>query len=98
VVNEIVALGSIRHKNVIHLFATVIMTLKNRFAVEVMEFGNGGTFQDFIWDDYTESSDRRNLKFFMYMDQLIEGLMAVNNHGFMHLDIKPANIVISQDY
>ena len=72
---------------------------ENETVYMVMNYLEGGTLQDFI----ITARDLKNSKVFRestirsLFDEILRGLRIVHQHKMLHLDIKPANIFITDD-
>ncbi|HUU44051.1 MAG TPA: serine/threonine-protein kinase [Planctomycetota bacterium] len=79
------------HPNLVRLEELVVMRLlvwKLQVAL-VMEFVPGETL--------TAANDRTVEQFLSYYRQLAEGMLYMHHHGYIHLDMKPQNVIVTPD-
>lgn len=88
--NEASAAGNLHHKNLvtIHEFGE-----QDGLAYLVMEFIEGQDLQKYILDRSSTSM----LSKMQIMSQVAEGLYCAHQHGVVHRDVKPANIMVQPD-
>src|SRR6218665_1748948 len=90
------ALAQISHASVV---SVLNFFRENETVYMVMNYLEGATLQDFI----ITSRDLRKQKVFRestirsLFDEILRGLRIVHQHKMLHLDIKPANIFITDD-
>jgi serine/threonine protein kinase len=72
---------------------------ENETVYMVMNYLEGGTLQDFIITarDLKKSKVFRESTIRSLFDEILRGLRIVHQHKMLHLDIKPANIFITDD-
>lgn len=88
--NEARTLARFRHGNLVrvHQFLEA-----NGTAYLVMDYESGKTLLDRIRQgDYPDDLEMRHL-----LAGLLDGLEVLHEHGFLHHDIKPANVVLRED-
>ncbi|GJM07866.1 MAG: hypothetical protein DHS20C11_01420 [Lysobacteraceae bacterium] len=88
--NEARTLARFRHANLVrvHQFLEA-----NGTAYLVMDYESGKTLLDRIRQgDYPDDLEIRHL-----LTGLLDGLEVLHEHGFLHHDIKPANVVLRED-
>ncbi len=86
------ALARLNHPNIIRV---VNFFRANSTVYMVMEFVNGSTMQEYIRNQRGRISERFIRTVFM---RLLNGLREVHTHKLLHLDIKPANIYLREDF
>lgn len=86
------ALARLNHPNVIRV---VNFFRANGTVYMVMEFVSGQTMQEYIRNRKGRISERFIRTVFM---RLLNGLREVHTHKLLHLDIKPANIYLREDF
>lgn len=88
--SEARTLVKFRHKNIVR-----VMTVfeANNTAYLVMEYEEGERFKEAV--TVQGGADETLLKSLLL--DIIDGLEQVHQHGFIHRDIKPVNIIIRQD-
>jgi serine/threonine protein kinase len=89
--NEI--LNNFSHPNVMRSVSPPVLYLKNGVQPEIghiMELGTS-TLEDFFRKPHTMDT------YISMFSGLFDGLRCLHAKGFLHLDIKPANIIIMQD-
>ena len=90
------ALAQISHASVV---SVMNFFRENETVYMVMNFLEGATLQDFI----VTARDLKQQKVFRestvrsLFDEILRGLRIVHQHKMLHLDIKPANIFITED-
>ncbi|MBP6646781.1 MAG: serine/threonine protein kinase [Burkholderiaceae bacterium] len=90
------SLAQISHASVV---SVLNFFRENETVYMVMNFLEGGTLQDFI----IAARDLKKQKIFRestirsLFDEILRGLRIVHQHKMLHLDIKPANIFITDD-
>ena len=90
------SLAQISHASVV---SVLNFFRENETVYMVMNFLEGGTLQDFI----ISARDLKKQKIFRestirsLFDEILRGLRIVHQHKMLHLDIKPANIFITDD-
>ena len=90
------SLAQISHPSVV---SVLNFFRENETVYMVMNYLEGATLQDFI----ITSRDQRKQKVFRestirsLFDEILRGLRIVHQHKMLHLDIKPANIFITDD-
>jgi serine/threonine protein kinase len=90
------ALAQIAHPAVV---AVLDFFLDNDTVYLVMEYLHGASLQDYILAARARQRRRvlREATIRSLFDELLRGLRIVHQHGLLHLDIKPANILITDD-
>ena len=90
------ALAQISHPSVV---SVLNFFRENETVYMVMNYLEGATLQDFI----ITAREQKNAKVFRestirsLFDEILRGLRIVHQHKMLHLDIKPANIFITDD-
>jgi len=90
------ALAQISHPSVV---SVLNFFRQNETVYMVMNYLEGGTLQDFI----VIARERKQPKIFRestirsLFDEVLRGLRIVHQHKMLHLDLKPANIAITND-
>ena len=90
------SLAQISHPSVV---SVLNFFRENETVYMVMNYLEGATLQDFI----ITSRDQRKQKVFRestirsLFDEILRGLRIVHQHKMLHLDIKPANVFITDD-
>ena len=83
-------LARFRHPNLVRVHQFLEM---HGTAYLVMDYESGSTLLDYIRERERLSEDRiRSL-----MHELLNGLQVLHEHGFLHHDIKPGNVVLRDD-
>lgn len=88
-IHEARLLASLQHPGIVHV--TDVFE-ENGTAYYVMEFIEGLTLQEVVERDKPLSEDS-SMKFIM---QICDALKYIHDNGFLHLDIKPSNIIIDK--
>lgn len=87
---EAAKLRTFRHPSIVHVFDNFV---ERNTAYLVMEYLDGETLEDRIASGkLLGENEARNLLYF-----LLEALTEVHARGVLHLDIKPANIVLTDE-
>lgn len=89
--NEIQIMKGLNHPNVIKLY-DVHLDIKNEYLYLVMEYCDGSDLSDFINDYILDLSQTHH-----YMKQIKDGLHYLRRKGVVHRDLKPHNMLLSQD-
>ena len=90
------SLAQISHASVV---SVLNFFRENETVYMVMNFLDGATLQDFI----VTARDLKKAKVFRestirsLFDEILRGLRVVHQHKMLHLDIKPANIFVTED-
>ncbi len=90
------ALAQISHPSVV---SVLNFFRENETVYMVMNYLEGATLQDFV----ITAREQKNAKVFRestirsLFDEILRGLRIVHQHKMLHLDIKPANIFITDD-
>ncbi len=79
-----------RHPNIVRVMAVFAA---NNTAYLVMEYEEGERFKEAV----TENGGADELTLKSLLLDVIDGLEQVHQHGFIHRDIKPVNIIIRRD-
>src|SRR5688572_23713248 len=93
--NEAVALDRVRHPNVISRLGhgTARDLAGTIFHYLILEFMEGGDLQK------ASRSEQISLKKALhYCEQVCAGLRHAHNHGIIHRDVKPQNLLLSKDH
>ena len=90
------ALAQISHPSVVSVYN---FFRENDTVYMVMNYLEGATLQDFIVTarDLKEAKVFRESTIRSLFDEVLRGLRIVHQHKMLHLDIKPANIFITDD-
>ena len=90
------ALAQISHPSVV---SVLNFFRENETVYMVMNYLEGGALQDFIVTarDLKQSKVFRESTIRSLFDEILRGLRIVHQHKMLHLDIKPANIFITDD-
>jgi serine/threonine protein kinase len=88
--SEARTLVKFRHKNIVRVMAVFEA---NNTAYLVMEYEEGERFKEAV--SRAGGADESTLKSLLL--NIIDGLEQVHQHGFIHRDIKPVNIIIRHD-
>lgn len=90
------ALAQISHGSVV---SVLNFFRENETVYMVMNYLEGGTLQDFIITarDMKKEKVFRESTIRSLFDEILRGLRIVHQHKMLHLDIKPANIFITDD-
>ncbi|MDQ3061201.1 MAG: serine/threonine protein kinase [Pseudomonadota bacterium] len=90
------ALAQISHGSVV---SVLNFFRENETVYMVMNYLEGGTLQDFIITARDMKKDKvfRESTIRSLFDEILRGLRIVHQHKMLHLDIKPANIFITDD-
>jgi serine/threonine protein kinase len=72
---------------------------ENDTVYMVMNYLEGGTLQDFIITARTQKNKKvfRESTIRSLFDEILRGLRIVHQHKMLHLDIKPANVFVTDD-
>jgi serine/threonine protein kinase len=88
------ALAQISHSSVV---SVLNFFRQNETVYMVMNYLEGGSLQDFI----VTARERKQAKIFReatirsLFDEILRGLRVVHQHKMLHLDLKPANVIIT---
>jgi serine/threonine protein kinase len=87
---ELVAAYNITHANVVHVFEFIE---NQNFLAYTMEYVSGGNLEGLIEENgiFNSESARRSLS------QICAGLHAIHEQGIIHREVKPRNILLTQD-
>ncbi|MCX7256671.1 MAG: serine/threonine-protein kinase [Polaromonas sp.] len=90
------ALAQISHGSVV---SVLNFFRENETVYMVMNYLEGGTLQDFIITARDMKKDKvfRESTIRSLFDEILRGLRIVHQHKMLHLDIKPANIFVTDD-
>ncbi|MDO8717636.1 MAG: serine/threonine-protein kinase [Polaromonas sp.] len=90
------SLAQISHSSVV---SVLNFFRENETVYMVMNYLEGGTLQDFIITARELKKDKvfRESTIRSLFDEILRGLRIVHQHKMLHLDIKPANIFITDD-
>ena len=88
--NEIRTLFKIRHENVIELYDSVIT---DQHICLITEYCSGGELTILCREGYRQKYDDDQL--ILIIKQLIDGIHHIHSMGYVHRDIKPQNILIT---
>ncbi|XP_060605030.1 serine/threonine-protein kinase TBK1-like [Ruditapes philippinarum] len=91
---EIEALKTLNHENIVAFMGQEVDKDTNR-VVAVMEYCEKSLYMALC-----ESENRYGLtedEFIRFFKHTVEGMKHLREHGFLHRDIKPGNILIAQD-
>lgn len=90
------ALAQISHGSVV---SVLNFFRENETVYMVMNYLEGGTLQDFIITARDQKKEKvfRESTIRSLFDEILRGLRIVHQHKMLHLDIKPANIFITDD-
>ena len=90
------SLAQISHPSVV---SVLNFFRENETVYRVMNYLEGGALQDFIVTarDLKQSKVFRESTIRSLFDEILRGLRIVHQHKMLHLDIKPANIFITDD-
>ena len=90
------SLAQISHPSVV---SVLNFFRENETVYMVMNYLEGGALQDFIVTarDLKQSKVFRESTIRSLFDEILRGLRIVHQHKMLHLDIKPANIFITDD-
>ncbi len=87
---EAAILLKLEHPNIVNVSEVFE---ENNTAYMVMEFINGGSLKEFITrEDFLTINESLR-----YIKQIAEALSYIHEHNIIHLDVKPANILIDKD-
>merc|ERR1712183_35553 len=93
-IHEINCLSQLDNKNIIHLF-DIYVSKKNQIDIfiimEFCDFKLSKLIKIKKYDGWIESE----INFFF--KQLLKGLFSLHDKGFLHCDVKPANILITRN-
>jgi len=92
--NEISILKKLNHKNVIQLIEVFEVPEKDRKYI-VLEFCGAGSLQQVI-DSHPNRKLPMNSVWHFFV-QMMNGLDYIHNHGVVHRDIKPQNLLVTPD-
>lgn len=87
-IKEARALSRLNHPHIVHVLE---LFEENNTAYYVMEYLEGGSLEEFIVDKKRLSQEEA----VNYIRQIAEALEYMHANGMLHLDLKPANIVLS---
>uniref|UniRef100_A0A3Q2ZA28 non-specific serine/threonine protein kinase n=1 Tax=Kryptolebias marmoratus TaxID=37003 RepID=A0A3Q2ZA28_KRYMA len=87
----------LQHRNVVRVIAATTCVPadfedEGSIGVVLMEFVGGGNLQQVIYDSPEPLEESR---WFRYSADIAAGLRFLHSHGLVHLDIKPANVLLS---
>ena len=85
------AVAKLNHPNVVHGYAAGSEHGLHYFAMELLQ---GGSARELMETDGGRLSERRALEI---VAQAAEGLKAAHAHGIIHRDVKPDNILLSEE-
>ncbi len=90
------SLAQISHASVV---SVLNFFRENETVYMVMNYLEGGTLQDFIVTarDLKKQKVFRESTIHSLFDEILRGLRIVHQHKMLHLDIKPANIFVTDD-
>ena len=92
---EAVAMAAVHHPNVVQIFTFGVLEGNSYF---VMEYVEGETLANVI-DRRREAGETTHLDEAVgIIGQVCKGLQAIHQAGIVHRDVKPANIMLSEDY
>ena len=86
---EAQTLANLRHKNIIQVYESF---KENNTAYYVMEYVKGETLQDIV----NRKGKLNEQEALGYMNQVAEALEYIHSRRINHLDVKPANIMVSK--
>lgn len=80
-------------KHVIQLYDQVT---EGQYLYEIMEFGVRGDLKHFlnVSPEYFDSFE----KVLEFSKKLVDGLIEIHEHGYVHGDVKTQNVVVTKDY
>lgn len=87
---EVRALSRVRHPNVVRLFGACL----EPYPAVVMAYASGGTLQDALENGVCP---RAGVPLVRLMCGIARGMEAVHAHKIIHLDLKPENVLISDE-
>lgn len=90
--------ATLNHKNIVKIYDYNISNVYGQSFI-TMSFVDGESLRDIIERRFSESLDITNedmAQSLYYMSQLCEALECTHNHGIIHRDIKPDNIMIDK--
>jgi tetratricopeptide (TPR) repeat protein len=91
--------ATLNHKNIVRIYDYNISNVYGQSYI-TMSFVDGPSLRDIIEERFAESLDITTIEVaqtLRYMSQLCEALECAHNHGIIHRDIKPDNIMIDKD-
>ncbi len=95
---EASALGSIDHRGVVQVYDHGV---DHGLAWMAMQLVRGQTLREVFeqrWDDATTPlSPKDGLRYLAWMRDLALALHAMHEHGIVHRDVKPSNVMIAED-
>ncbi|XP_014832257.1 PREDICTED: serine/threonine-protein kinase mos-like [Poecilia mexicana] len=87
----------LHHKNVVRIIAASTCVLadleEEAIGAIVMEFVGSRNLQQIIYESSEDLGEDRWLK---YSTDIVKGLSFLHSHSVVHLDIKPANVLVSR--
>ena len=94
--NEIKIMQDLKHENLIKLYSSNIFECKKnnnkRFSI-VMEYCKGGDLSSF----FNKNPNINEAQIRSYFKQIVHGLDYLHSRNIMHRDIKPQNILLTDD-
>lgn len=88
---EFRTLADIAHSNLVSLYELVV---DEALCFFTMEFVNGTTFVDYIRGSHGAAPDIDRVR--RTLPQLIEGLQELHRRGIVHRDVKPSNVMVTE--
>jgi serine/threonine protein kinase len=88
---EAIAVGNLRHQNIVTLFE---VNMDGEHPYIVMDFIEGVRLDTFIKDTRVVKIE----ELLYYFSQVVSGLDYAHEHGVVHCDIKPSNIIIDKKF
>lgn len=88
--NEAKTIAKFRHPNIVRVIA---FFRENNTAYIVMEYEKGKTLKQYI----KEVGRTNQTMLLNVICPIVQGLVEVHKHGYIHRDIKPDNIVVRED-
>ena len=92
---ELIA-GTLRHENIVRVIGVCVDMLSSEYELPmlVMEYAGERNLQQVIDDKRELMPVSRRLRF---ASDLVQALSFAHSRGFLHLDVKPANVIVSSD-
>lgn len=96
---ELEFLNSLNHPNILNIYHTGVHQFQDKVLGTIMTpWVDGGDLCSYLIDLY-ESNTRMTEEFFLkIMNQLINVVCYLHKNGIIHHDIKPENILLSDDF